>query len=319
MRVVVVGAGAMGSIFGAALKRAGNDVILVERDSAVVEQIRAAGLTIIDANGVPTTYPMEITDTPLGPVGDAVLFFVKGYQTKDAADFVSPLIGPASTLLTLQNGIGNEDTLRAVFASNAIVVGNSVHSATVARPGVVKHTGVQPTYIGPDATTSQEVVEDVARAFNDSGFVVNVMDRDEIVHQRWSKLVMNCATLPVGALTGLDTEPLGKFEPLSWLMDGLVHESCEVAQKEGVTLDPEERIQYTHGLLSTAGGRGSMTQDILLGRRTEIDTINGAVVRAALRHGIDAPLNRAMESLVRGRELAVTGGGKARGSAEVNG
>jgi 2-dehydropantoate 2-reductase len=91
-------------------------------------------------------------------------------------------------------------------------------------------------------------------------------------------------------------------------MDDLIRESCEVARKQGVDLDPDERIEYTKGLLSTAGGRGSMAQDILLGRRTEIDTINGAVLTAATKCGVDAPLNKVMVSLVKGREAAVTGG-----------
>ncbi len=307
MRAVVVGAGAMGSIFGVALQSAGNDVTLVERDSALVEHVRVAGLSIIDSAGISKTTPIDITDTPRGEAADFVIFLVKGYHTDAAAQLVSPVIGPTTTLLTLQNGIGNEDTLRLVFPANAILVGNSIHSATVVRPGVVSHTGVQPTYIGPDATTPQQAVAAVVRAFDGSGFAVNELDRDSIVHQRWSKLVMNCATLPVGALTGLDTEPLGKFAPLSYLMDDLVRESCEVARKEGIDLDPDERIAYTRGLLATAGGRGSMTQDILLGRRTEIDTINGAVLRTAERHGLEVPLNRAMVSLVHGRELAFSG------------
>lgn len=311
MRVVVVGAGAMGSIFAAALVAAGNDVTLVDNDPAVVEQVSAAGLTVINAAGASRTIPVAITDAPgNGFVGDLALFLVKGYQTEAAARLVAPVVGPATTLVTLQNGIGNEDILRSVFPDNEIVVGNSVHSATAQGPGVVRHTGVQPTYVGPDGTASASAAASVAEALDGSGFIIEVLDRQAIVHQRWSKLVMNSATLPVGALTGLDTEPLGRFEPLSWLMNALIRESCDVARAEGVSLDPDERIGYTRGLLATAGGRGSMTQDILVGRRTEIETINGAVVKAARIHGIQAVMNDAMVSLVKGREAANGGGAR---------
>lgn len=305
MKVIVVGAGAMGSIFGAALLDAGNDVKLVEVNSAVVESVRQSGVTIIDAKGASRVFPIDITDAPgTDGVSDVVMFFVKGFQTEAAAHLVAPCVGPNTTLVTLQNGIGNEDTLRSVFSANPIVIGNSVHSAYVDGSGVVHHTGVQPTFIGPDATTSDESVTKVARAFEGSGFVVEVLDRSAVVRQRWSKLVMNCSLLPIGALSGLDTKALGLFEPLSWLIDALVRESCEIARKAGVDLDIEERIEFTGGLLVTAGGRGSMTQDILLGRRTEIDTINGFVVRTARDYGLDATLNNVMMSLVKGREAA---------------
>jgi 2-dehydropantoate 2-reductase len=307
MKVVVVGSGAMGSIFGAALQDAGNEVTLIEVDPALVEHVREVGITIIDAHEVSRVVSIDITDQPKDDVlSDMVLFFVKGYQTEAAARLVSPLVGPNTMLVTLQNGIGNEDTLRSVFDKNQIVVGNSVHSATAVGIGVVRHTGVQPTYLGPDETTLQTTVEVVARAFDGSGFVVEVLDRSAIVRQRWSKLVMNAAVLPVGALCGLDTTPLGLFEPLSWLIDALVRECCNVARKVGVDLDPDERIHFTKGLLASAGGRSSMVQDILLRRRTEIDTINGAVVRAASNHGVDATLNSVMLSLVKGREAGIS-------------
>lgn len=308
MRVAIVGAGAMGSIFAAAFAEAGHDVVVVDADPELVEHVRASGLTITDGAGGARTVRVEITSAPdAGRPAEVAVFLVKGFQTDRAAELVAPLVGPGTILVTVQNGMGNERDLRKAFPGNPVVVGNCIHSATVTGPGAVSHTGVGATYLGPDDDTPPAAAETVAGALAGSGFEVHVLDHSEIVHQRWAKLVMNCATLPVGALSGLDTESLGRCEPLLPLMDDLVRESCVVASAEGVELDPDERIAFSRGLLRTAGGRGSMSQDLIRGRRTEIDTINGAVVAAARRHDIDAVLNQTMVSLVHGRETALLG------------
>jgi 2-dehydropantoate 2-reductase len=308
MRVAIVGAGAMGSIFAAAFADAGREVVVIDADPELVERVRGSGLTITDSAGGARTVRVEITSGPEAgrPAGVAV-FLVKGFQTAEAAKLAAPVVGPGTIVVTAQNGMGTERELREAFPGNPVVVGNCIHSATVTGLGVVSHTGVGATYLGPDDGTPVAAAETVAGALAGSGFEVHVLDRDEVVRQRWAKLVMNCATLPVGALSGLDTERLGRCEPLLPLMDDLVRESCAVARAEGVELDPEERIAFSRGLLRTAGGRGSMSQDLLRGRRTEIDTINGAVVAAARRHHIEAVLNQAMVSLVHGRETALLG------------
>lgn len=305
-----MGAGAMGSIFAAAFADSGHEVVVVDADPELVERVRASGLTITDSVGTARTVRVEITGAPdSGRLADVAIFLVKGFQTAGAAKQAAPLVGPATIVVTAQNGMGTEQQLREAFPGNRVVVGNCIHSATVTGPGMVSHTGVGATYLGPDDGTPVAAAETVASALAASDFEVHVLDRDEVVRQRWAKLVMNCATLPVGALTGLDTESLGRCEPVLPLMDDLVRESCAVARSEGVELDPDERIAFSRSLLRTAGGRGSMSQDLMRGRRTEIDTINGAVVAIARQHDIDAILNQAMVSLVHGRETALLGGG----------
>jgi 2-dehydropantoate 2-reductase len=312
MRVAIVGGGAMGSIFAAAFADAGHEVVVVDADPELVERVRDSGLTITDSAGTVRTVRVEITSAPeAGRPVDVAVFLVKGFQTAEAAKLTGPIAGPGTIVVTAQNGMGTERELHDAFPDNPVVVGNCLHSATVTGPGVVSHTGVGATYLGPDDGAPVAAAETVAGALAGSGFEVHVLDRDEVVRQRWAKLVMNCATLPVGALSGLNTESLGRCEPLLSLMDDLVRESCVVASAEGVELDPEERIAFSRGLLRTAGGWGSMSQDLLRGRRTEIDTINGAVVVAARRHSIDAVLNQAMVYLVHGRETALLGRGAA--------
>ena len=117
--------------------------------------------------------------------------------------------------------------------------------------------------------------------------------------------MLNCGSLPTAALTGLSTDAMGRNEVVLRNCDALTREACELAALEGVDLDAEERVRFDRELFRTAGGKASMLQDMEAGRRTEIDTINGAAVRIADKHGHAAPLNRAMVALIKGREAAV--------------
>jgi 2-dehydropantoate 2-reductase len=117
--------------------------------------------------------------------------------------------------------------------------------------------------------------------------------------------VINCGSLPTFAITGLSTDAVNDHEVVLRHCDALTREACTLAAAEGVVLDPEERVAYDRELFRTAGGKASMLQDIEAGRRTEIDTINGAAVRLSDKHAVPAPLNRAMFALVKGREAAL--------------
>jgi 2-dehydropantoate 2-reductase len=131
-----------------------------------------------------------------------------------------------------------------------------------------------------------------------------VLPEDEIRRHQWGKFVSNCATLPVSTLTGLPTDVLKEQPDACVLMDDLVRETCRIARAEGIDLAGDERVAFLHDLLERAGGRASMLGDVLSRRKTEIETINGAALRFAERHGIEAPLNRAMYALVTGLETS---------------
>jgi 2-dehydropantoate 2-reductase len=114
--------------------------------------------------------------------------------------------------------------------------------------------------------------------------------------------VLNCASLPTMALTRLPTAAAGEVAAVFEHMDDVTREACEIARAEGIELDADERVAFQHELFRTAGGRASMLGDVLAGRRTEIDTINGAAIKYADKHGLAAPLNRALYALVKGLE-----------------
>ncbi len=306
MKVVVVGAGAMGSIYGAAFQDAGSDTTFVEVNPATVEALNRDGLEITRQDGTVQHYRIPATAEPasLGLV-DLVLFQVKGYATASAAELVRPIVGPGTIVLTLQNGMGNEEVLRAAFPNNPVLIGNSVHTVAVLGPGRVHHSGVRGTYVGPAEDRWMPEAERAVIALTGSSFETAALGQVGIRHQIWAKFVMNCGSLPTCALTGLPTAELATNETVLRHIDELVRETCTIATAVGFPLDPEERVAFSRELFRTAGGKASMLQDMEAGRPTEIDTINGAAVRHADRLGVPAPLNRAMVALVKGREASM--------------
>jgi 2-dehydropantoate 2-reductase len=306
MRVAIVGAGAMGSIFGAAFHDAGNDTILVETNPATVAAIREHGLEVERRDGRVDRYELQITSEPgsiAAPVELAV-FQVKGFATAAAAELIRPIVPDDGIVLTLQNGMGNEEVLEAAFPGRAILIGNSLHSSLVLAPGRVHHTGVRPTYLGPSNEAADPAARLVAAALEGSSFEVHALSEHEIHEQIWAKFVLNCGSLPTSALTGLATEDFSRNEAILRLSDELVRETCAIALAAGFQLDVEDRVAMSRDLFRTAGGKASMLQDVEAGRRTEIDTINGAALRQADALGVPAPLNRAMVALIKGREAA---------------
>ncbi|MCL4290158.1 MAG: 2-dehydropantoate 2-reductase [Thermoleophilia bacterium] len=304
MRIAVVGAGAMGSIIGAGVAEAGHDTVLVDVAAPLVERLNADGVTVQNKAGEERTVRVPATTDPgsVGPV-DLAVVFVKCYHTDAAASAAAPLVGDGTVIASLQNGWGNEEILARHFGADRVVAGVTYNSGTVLELGKVAHTGVGPTLVGPFEGTSLDGARRVEEALTSAGFEVTVTGgiRTEI----WKKLILNAATLPQAALTGLRIAPLGTPGPMRDLVDEAAREATAVAQAAGYEIDPAERIETIHGLLSRGGdGKASMLQDFEAVRRSEVDVITGAVLREAGRHGIGVPVNRALFALVQGWERA---------------
>lgn len=302
MRVAVVGAGAMGSIFGAGLHEGGHETVLVDVAQPLVDKIESDGVTIVAKDGSERVVRVPATSDPASVgVVDAVVFFVKCYHTAAAAESARPLVGAGTIVASLQNGWGNGDVLAGVYDPGQIVVGVTYNSGTVLELGKVAHPGVGPTYLGPFAAESLEGAERLAGVLADGGFEAHVVTpiRPEI----WKKLILNAATLPTASLTGMNAGALTAHELMHELVTETAREAVAVARALGYEIDEAERVDYIHGLLERAGPtRGSMLQDFEAGRQTEIDVINGAVVKAAAEVGVPVPLNRALVALVKGWE-----------------
>ncbi|WP_167859618.1 ketopantoate reductase family protein [Paenibacillus cymbidii] len=303
MKIAIVGAGAMGGMLAAKLAQSGNNVILVDVSSILVEHINEHGLVVDTKNvGIKTSRIVATAEPGSCEVQDAVIFFVKAQHTAAAATSAIPLVGPNTTIVSLQNGWGNADVLAETYSAEQIVVGVTYHSATVLALGKVAHTGMGATFIGPYVDGTAIVpAERMGQVLNECGLETTVtpLVKTEI----WKKLILNSAALPTSALTGLCAGALGESGPTLDLVDELAKEAVSVARLLGYEIELEDRILQIHTILRNAGkGRASMLQDAEAKRKTEIEVVNGAVVRAAEKLGVPVPLNKAMIALIAGLE-----------------
>jgi 2-dehydropantoate 2-reductase len=302
MRIAVVGAGAMGGLWAARLRAADQSVTIIDVSEELISAVRASGLTVQTGAGVEVAR-VEATSDPatVGPV-DLVFFFVKAQHTQTAAEMARPLVGAETIVVSQQNGWGNADILAGIFAPAQLVVGVTYHSATVLGPGRVAHTGKGPTTVGPyldGAPLGQ--AERVGTLLSAAGIETTVTL--QVKAEIWKKLILNAATLPTASLTRLCAGNLGQPGPLLDLVDAVAAEAVAVARAQGYDIDRRERLDRIHTVLAGAGkGKASMLQDVEACRKTEVEVVNGAVVRAAERAGIDVPLNRAMVALIGGLE-----------------
>jgi 2-dehydropantoate 2-reductase len=300
----------MGCVFGAAFADAGLDTTMIDIRTDVVDAINAAGI-VVRRGGAERRVRLPATTTPatVGTV-DLSLFLVKSYHTADAAQFAASIVADHTIVATMQNGLGNGDILATAFNPTQVVLGVTAESGTTLGPGIVDHPGRAATFVGPYDGSGLEPAQALARALSASGFEVE--PTTSIVTEIWRKLVVGASTLPAPALLGMTCGELMGDEDMERLVDETAIEVVRVARALGHHIDEQERVEYIHDLLAQVpDAKGSMVQDIESGRKTEIEMINGAVVRAGASAGVETPINRTLVALVRGWE---TQRGLAQGS-----
>ncbi len=302
MKIGIVGAGAMGSVYGGILGAAGNEVWLLDVWKEHIEAIRARGIRVEGASGDRTVRVNATLDA--GEAGVCVLVVVatKGYDTEAAVKNAGPMIGPETLVLTIQNGIGNAERMERLVGGENLVVGIAGgFGASVLGPGHVHHHGWEAIHLGEFAGGITDRLNQVAEVWRKAGFRVGVFE--EIQPVIWGKLMGNVAFSPVCAVTGLAVGEV-LASPEAWsISEALVREAFEVARAKKITLPYDEPVRWVHEFGSKMPkARPSMVQDIEAGRRTEIDSINGGVVREAEPLGIPVPVNRVMVSLVKALE-----------------
>jgi 2-dehydropantoate 2-reductase len=299
MQIAILGgAGAMGGIFGAWLSRAGHEVTLIDVSRPAIEAINAGGLVVEEKDGTAPVFKLRATDDPasVGPV-DLIVNFVKCYHTEAAVTAARPMLGPGTTILSLQNGWGNVDRIAAVAGRERVLVGLTYHGGTLLGPGRVKHPGLGMTFLGElsgEITPRLRSVDDALRA---AGFETTLSPR--ILDEVWKKLALNCCTLPTSALMRFFAHELVGYPTAKDAMALILGEVVAVARARGIALDYDERWAAITGLLEKAiGGKASMLQDVEAGRQTEIEVINGAVAKAGREAGVATPVNDMMVAMV---------------------
>ena len=295
MKIAIMGAGAMGSLFGAHLADAGHDVLLVDVDPVVVAAVEADGILLGER-----AVPVPITADPAGRgTYDAVVVLVKTYDTEAAARLAAPLVGPATVVATLQNGIGGADVLAEAFGPERVLAGVTYQGATVLAPGRIRHHMHGETFLGDDVAAAAPL----AAALTEAGQPAHALD--PVAPRIWKKLTNNCMGNCTSALTGMSGGQMAGDDGILALQRAIATEAVAVAARLGHDLDLEDCVHTNTSVLASSGdGRPSMLQDVQAGRRTEIETLNGAIVRHGDALGIDVPVNRAMVALVQGWERA---------------
>jgi 2-dehydropantoate 2-reductase len=300
MKITILGGtGAMGGVFGARLFQGNCDVTLFDTNRVAVEKVQAQGLEFLDRDG--STHHLNIratTDPAAVPAADVVIVFVKGMYTKVALESATPFMQPHTRVLSLQNGWGHADVIGSVVGLDRLASGVTYASGVVLGPGHVKQVGGLDLFLGNFARPNDAIVTELGEIFNRIGF--NAVVSDNVVVDIWKKLSLNVCTLPTSAIPRLTADQVPTHEGLVALMQGILRETVAVAQANGIALDYQERIDYIVNLLKNAkGGRSSMLQDVEARRITEIDFINGAIVKAGEKAGIPTPYNHAMVCLIR--------------------
>jgi 2-dehydropantoate 2-reductase len=296
----MIGAGAMGSLFGGLLTRAGEEVWLVGNRKDQIDEICSVGLTF-EEKGELQVIPMNATSdvTSVGKA-DLVIFFVKTYDTETAVSDALVLEKEDTTFLTLQNGLGNEEAICRKIDRKKVMLGVTGHGATLIRLGHIRHAGWGKTLIGELDHRITDRVTRIKQMFCDAG--IETEASSNIHDQVWGKLLVNVGINALTALTGFKNGQLLDYPETVRLMEKLVMEALEVARRKGVHLeeDPVEKVRKA--IEATKENRSSMGQDFDRRQKTEIDAINGAVVREAQPLGIPVPFNQAVTDLVKAIE-----------------
>ena len=307
MNIAIVGAGAMGGLFGARLAAAGENVTLVDIWQEHVAAINANGLTVLELDmSESIAWPRALLRVEDAPPSDLVIIFVKSTMTRDAALNAKCMFDPETRVLTLQNGLGNAEKIAEVVGAAKVLAGTTAQGATLLGPGRVRHGGAGPTHIGCLAGGTDSFAQKVASMFSRAG-LPTLVDRD-VTSLIWGKLVVNVGINALTALLHLRNGQLADFAETRELVGMAVEEAVTVAGAAGVTLPYENAVEKVLAVAtSTAGNQSSMLQDILRGRLTEIDSINGALVQEGHRLGIATPVNRTLTLLIRNLEKKITG------------
>ena len=304
MKITVIGGtGAMGLIFGARLAQTGNEVTLLDVNEAAITAVNEDGAKITNKDGsTETIRNLRATNDPSSiETTELAIVFTKCYWTEEAVRNAKSIFLPGTMILSLQNGWGNYDVISKMVPPGQVIVGVNYVSGTTLGPGHARQVGNPVAYIGKIGAKRDDTVEKIAKTLNDTG--VKTTASDNILKEIFAKLAHNVACLAITALLNLEAHKLVESKEIIDLMDDLLSETIAVANAKGLVIDPVERRAGIHELLRNAvGARSSMLQDVDAKRKTEIDVINGAIVKMGQATGIPTPVNQTMVNLIKALE-----------------
>jgi 2-dehydropantoate 2-reductase len=296
MRIAVMGAGAVGSYFGARLAKAGLDVVLIGRGPHLT-RMRRDSLRVRSIDGDFDIIMKTATDPEeVGPC-DLVLFTVKSYDTAEAARKIAPLLGHQTPVLSLQNGLGNEETIEEMIGGGRVLHGLCYIGARIDVPGEVIHSAAGRVILGEtDGRKTIRAVR-VESAFADAGIAVKVSS--EIIAEQWKKLLWNLSFNAISALTRATVGQLLAVQECAKIAKDAMEEALAVAKAEGVQLPADLVFRVLESNDQFRDLRTSMLQDVERGGRLEFEAINGAVVRRGKHIRVATPSNEVLYGLLK--------------------
>ena len=301
MKIAVVGAGAMGSVYAGILGDAGNEVWAVDVWTEHVEAMRTRGLTVEGASGDRTVRINATSDPAEVPVCDVVVISTKAIDVESAAASAKPLVGPNTVVLPIQNGLGSADRVAAVLGEERVAIGVvGGFGASMVGPAHVHHNGWELVRLGERHGPATERIRRIAKTWEDAGFRVQVYD--DVDQLLWEKLICNVCFSGTCTIVERTIGEVLEDESAWQVASSCAREAYDVARARGIALDFDDPVAYARAFgEKIRGARPSMLLDVLAGRPCEIAVINGAIPPAALEVGLTAPVNETVTALVKAK------------------
>jgi 2-dehydropantoate 2-reductase len=300
MRFVILGAGAMGSLFASHLARTEAETWVCDRWEEHVGAIRAGGLRVKQERSE-SAIPLRATTDPSEPGrADVVMVFVKYNQTREALAAARPLVGPDTVLLTLQNGLGNVEAIREIYPQNRIFYGLTTLTSELLGPGRIEasYAGRGETFLWAHDGRRDSQLEAIRDLLANGG--VNVVLAPDIELVIWKKLIVNCCLNTLCAITRLPVGRLAEHAEAWPVLEGVADEIVALAGGKGIALERAQAHVFLRSVAHEARNHfPSMLVDVQHRRATEIECLNGAILREAQRQGVEAPFNRTLYSIIR--------------------
>lgn len=297
LRIAIIGAGAIGCLFGGRLHMAGESVLLIHHKRSVAASLEKKGVSIRELSGkvvhvhIRTRTRLSRRDKP-----ELVLITVKAYDTESVASLLKKSVRRNVPILSLQNGLGNVDTLQRELTSDSIIAGTTTEAALTTGPGRVIHTGRGMTWLGEMNGKLSERLVAIERIFRRAGF--STVITHNIRGVLWAKAIVNSAVNPISAIARVKNGDVHKSNELRHIAFKVIDEGVAVAEANDILLKPSPKRLLSTVLALTSRNKSSMLQDIEAERKTEIREVNGSISRLGSLVGVGTPLNDLLTMLV---------------------
>lgn len=296
MRICIIGAGAMGSLYGAMLAKGGAEVVLYDSWAEHIETINRDGLRLSGITGDFTVRVEATSDAAAIGKADLCISQVNTYATSAAAEVAAGVLDADGYCLTLQNGVGNIEKLAAVLGRERVMGGLSYHSAALGGPGHSIHTHAGPTWLGELDGSRTARLGELESLLAKSGFQPTVVD--DIEGFIWGKFIHNCSINPICAVAGIRVGEIPTNAPADAFQTEVIEEALAIIRAKNITIPEADPLGAIKKFCKVKFNKPSMMQHVESGKRTEIDSLNGVIVEEGRKLGIATPYNAALTLMV---------------------